>query len=125
MYGVYEPCIFYGITDTVYGRDYIIDQDWIDNTYNNIEIAPLDIVRNYYGDICYGTRCSLDVKTGKFEISDEEKKNVEEFHKDVCAKYNTTNFVLGYYLVVVGDGSLCHTLYPNENDDYISSDESE
>ena len=62
MYGCYDAMLFYGFNEG--NRDEIIDYYWLYDNCPGIEIAALDVVKNYCGEACYGICVTLD-ETGK------------------------------------------------------------
>lgn len=109
MYLYFDPVLVYGILEPEY-ENYILDETWLDEHYNKINIFARSIVKNFMTDACYGIPCSI--KDDKFVISEEEKKMVDDLYNYLNTKYPNKEYKLGYHLVIYGDYSLdCHTTY--------------
>ena len=114
MHGCSDASIVYGFN--IGNREYIINQDWMEEFYPKISLYAMDIVRNCLGEAIYGISCKLDINTGAVSIDPQYIDNVKELYdkymtylkdiKDIKDKKTFNRYKkeikLGYHLGLYG-----------------------
>ncbi len=137
MHGCSNASIVYGFN--MGNREYIINQDWMEEFYPKISLYAMDIVRDCLGEAIYGISCKLDTNTGEVSIEPQIIANVKELYdKYMTYLKNTTDkktfnrykkeIKLGYHLGLYGyDDALQEVINidPNWNSDEDEDKEDE
>ena len=109
--------LVYGFS-LVNSDDKIIDSEWMEQKYPDIELFALNIAQTYLGDVLYGVRCSLDLVTGSVSIDDKNVARVTELYNiymnylknsvssETYVKYEN-KIKLGYQLALIDNGEQC------------------
>lgn len=106
MFTFCSPVIVYGIKDL---RKYCIDYDWLAENDYDIDVYIYDTLRGEVGNHIYGYECETSEKDGIFQatINDEDKADVEELYKTICAYYRRIGKKdmpqIGYHLAISCD----------------------
>ena len=116
MFGCFDSYLVYGFKEG--NRDESIDYDWLYDNWPYINKYAIDVVRCYLGEAAYGIACKID-DTGKINISEEDKKTVELFYKEVkeYKKNNDNLSELGFFTAMTGDYSSEHDIYTLNNEE--------
>ena len=109
--------LVYGF-NLVNSDDKIIDSEWMEQKYPDIELFALNIAQTYLGDVLYGVQCSLDLVTGSVSIDEKCVARVTELYNiymnylknsvssEKYIKYKK-NIKLGYQLALLDNGAQC------------------
>ena len=57
MYGCFDGCVVYGVMEEE--RERMLDAEWLQEHYPEIQTFASDVVRNYMGSAVYGNPCEL------------------------------------------------------------------
>jgi len=109
--------LVYGF-NLVNSDDKIINSEWMEQKYPDIELFALNIAQTYLGDVLYGVQCSLDLVTGSVSIDEKCVARVTELYNiymnylknsvssEKYIKYKK-NIKLGYQLALLDNGAQC------------------
>jgi len=137
MHGCSDPSIVYGFN--IGNREYIINQDWMEEFYPKISLYAMDIVRNCLGEAIYGISCKLDINTGAVSIDPPYIDNVKELYDKYMTYLKDTKdnktfnrckkeIKLGYHLGLYGYDDVCHEVInidPNWNSEEDEEEDEE
>jgi hypothetical protein len=98
--------------------DMVIDDEWMQEKYPEIQLFALNFAQTYLGDVLYGIPCSFDLITGKASIDEESIERVTELYNiymnylknkvdnEIFLRYKD-NVKLGYQLALLDNGEHC------------------
>ena len=99
-------------------NDEIINSEWMEQKFPDIEIFALNFAQTYLGDVLYGVPCSLDLVSGSVSIDENKVTRVTELYNIYMNylknKYRSEKFIeyekqvkLGYQLALIEHGEQC------------------
>lgn len=112
MYGCSNAVLVYGFNTG--DREYIIDNDYLEDNFSGISEYALDVVRNCLGEAVYGISCVLDRRTGQASISELNKEKIQNLYEKYIEylknklsesdfEYKMKQIKFGFCLAVTGD----------------------
>lgn len=78
MYGCSDAVLVYGFN--MGDRESIIDHDYLNEVFPDINLYASDVVRNYLGESIYGIQCAFDPELGQAMISPLEAAEVQKLY---------------------------------------------
>ena len=117
MYGCFDSYVIYGVMEG--DRYRILDQEWLESAYPEMDTYASDVVRNIMGNATYGYTLHFDQVTGQAQATKSQKETVQQLYTLLCEYCEGEGIPkpdFGYFRVVGGDYEKDHYEYvPDSN----------
>lgn len=86
MYSCYDSYLVFGVIES--SRHAMLDRDWLEEHFPDINMFASDVVRNHMGNAVYCVVAQFDKQTGQAYVSNESHAEVIRLY-DVLYQYYT------------------------------------